>query len=224
MEDRVCLKCGIKKKLDDFHKNQKWRKRVCRECWNAKYRTGKENTGRFKKGNIPWIKGKKLSAKIIIKKDLELKRFGKGRNSWRAEQWKKEILERDNHTCQNCGTKEKLHCHHIIPWKENEELRFEVSNGIVYCNSCHYKIENTGKPAWNKNGFLTEEHKKKLRGARPHVIPWNRGKITIQKSKVCKICGIEKVINEFTPEQKWHSNKCKTCRNKMLKERRLNVV
>lgn len=75
---RICKTCKIEKELKEFHKNGKWYRRDCRKCFNAKYRppTGKPNTGRykkgnvpinpFKKGNIPWNKGKKLPERLRL--------------------------------------------------------------------------------------------------------------------------------------------------------------
>ena len=63
-----------------------------------------------------------------------LSRFGSGKYiDWRAQ-----VLERDKYSCLDCGTMNPSnHVHHTVPWKENEELRFEVSNGETLCNSCH---------------------------------------------------------------------------------------
>jgi len=73
------------------------------------------------------------------------------------------ILKRDNFTCQMCGSKNNLHVHHIVPFKEiidtilheNEELTIEsnkeelfkiiindkrmndLDNLITYCRDCH---------------------------------------------------------------------------------------
>ena len=59
-------------------------------------------------------------------------------------EWKKlakSILKRDDYKCQNCGTsqmyKNHLIVHHKKPWSRYPELRFEPSNLIVLCESCH---------------------------------------------------------------------------------------
>jgi len=51
--------------------------------------------------------------------------------------WRKYVKERDTHTCQTCGSKENLHAHHINNFKEYEELRTDVNNGITLCFECH---------------------------------------------------------------------------------------
>jgi 5-methylcytosine-specific restriction endonuclease McrA len=50
-----------------------------------------------------------------------------------------QIFKRDHYQCVLCNSKEKLHCHHIIPWRffaNNESI-----NLITLCKSCHLKLE-----------------------------------------------------------------------------------
>jgi hypothetical protein len=54
--------------------------------------------------------------------------------------WNETVLEQDNYSCQYCGSKENLHCHHIIPIKLDPMLALDPDNGIVLCENCHYKI------------------------------------------------------------------------------------
>lgn len=59
--------------------------------------------------------------------------------------WKKQILERDNYSCQICGDKETImHTNHIKPWSIYPELRFELSNGRTLCRKCHGKTDTYG--------------------------------------------------------------------------------
>lgn len=58
--------------------------------------------------------------------------------------WRKQVFERDNYTCQECGIrggkgtgKVELHPHHIKPFATYIELRYEASNGITLCAKCH---------------------------------------------------------------------------------------
>lgn len=48
------------------------------------------------------------------------------------------ILEKDNYTCQKCGSKKDIHIHHI-DWNENNN---DFENLIVLCNSCHRKLHS----------------------------------------------------------------------------------
>ena len=61
------------------------------------------------------------------------------RNSREVKQWRKEVLTRDNNTCQECGKTDQLEAHHIIEWAELEEHRTDVDNGITLCTLCHSK-------------------------------------------------------------------------------------
>jgi len=53
--------------------------------------------------------------------------------------WRKAVFERDNYTCQKCDNKTggNLRAHHIKPFAEYPELRFDVSNGVTFCHACH---------------------------------------------------------------------------------------
>lgn len=255
----ICTDCGLEKNESEFHSNKK-RKKRCKKCHNLKFqpKTNKVNLGRFvkghyynegfKKGNIPWNKGKpcsdetlkrlselqkgrKHSPEEIEKRRQSLIKFWdkKGRISPRCsrinKEWRKKVYERDGYTCQKCYSTEKLHAHHIVPWRENKDLRFELSNGITYCASCHISIEKTGKRSWNLGKSLSDEHKKKLRDAKIGYIPWNKGirkEQALNEIRKCKICQKEKKLTDFTKKQDWFSNTCKMCRNVNLKVKRTN--
>ena len=53
--------------------------------------------------------------------------------------WKKIVLKQDDYECQKCGSKENLHCHHIIPVKIEPIFSLDPDNGIVLCKDCHYE-------------------------------------------------------------------------------------
>lgn len=58
--------------------------------------------------------------------------------------WRKAVFVRDKHTCQSCkkqgGT---LNAHHIKPFAQYRDLRFDISNGITLCESCHRSIRTS---------------------------------------------------------------------------------
>ncbi len=56
-----------------------------------------------------------------------------------------EVRKRDKYTCRMCGSKNNLQVHHIIEWSEAYYLRYEVSNGITLCKSCHKSIKGHEK-------------------------------------------------------------------------------
>ncbi len=47
------------------------------------------------------------------------------------------VFERDNWTCQKCGSKEHLHCHHKNPVIDDPIESCDMEDCIAYCNSCH---------------------------------------------------------------------------------------
>lgn len=56
--------------------------------------------------------------------------------------WKEQVHLRDADTCQHCGVQSatrKLDTHHLKAFKDYPDLRYEVSNGITLCGSCHTK-------------------------------------------------------------------------------------
>ena len=68
------------------------------------------------------------------------------RHSNRWKQWRQQVFERDNHTCQNCGIKGgTLHPHHIKPKSRFLDLIFDVDNGITLCYECHMNVHRNMK-------------------------------------------------------------------------------
>lgn len=65
------------------------------------------------------------------------------RSNYDYRQWRKSVFERDVYTCQCCGCRNghgkyiRLEAHHISNWKNNVEQRYDVSNGITLCQTCH---------------------------------------------------------------------------------------
>ena len=58
------------------------------------------------------------------------------------KQWRKAVYERDSYICQMCGDKKggNLQAHHILPWANFKEFRYNINNGITLCKKCHEKI------------------------------------------------------------------------------------
>lgn len=60
------------------------------------------------------------------------------RTSFEYKNWREEVFKRDNHTCQFCLIRGgELNAHHIRPFALFPALRFDISNGITLCESCH---------------------------------------------------------------------------------------
>ena len=113
----------------------------------------------FKKGHIPWLKGKKMSKKTIEKMSKIFKekfsnpknhpRWKGGitltskriRNSLQMKIWRKNIFERDKYICQSCGVKGTyLHADHILLFsKILDKLRNKVGLDKLYKKAMNYE-------------------------------------------------------------------------------------
>ena len=55
-------------------------------------------------------------------------------------QWRTTVFQRDDYTCQECGTRGgDLNVHHILPYRDYPEPNFSLNtkNGITLCVECH---------------------------------------------------------------------------------------
>lgn len=125
----------------------------------SKCRKGKPNKSstKFKIGNIPPFSGKQIPIETRLK--MSLVRKGKfigakhprwihdrskllkrnKRNDSACMEWKKQVHLRDSWSCRiadiNCEG--RLEAHHILPWRDYPELRYETNNGITLCHAHH---------------------------------------------------------------------------------------
>ena len=99
----------------------------------------------FKKGHFVWNKNLKSEHQPNWQGGISTlnKRL---RASSMFKIWREAVFLRDNFTCQNkncgfCNNKNgvMLHAHHIKAWKDFQELRFNINNGITYCAEFHLK-------------------------------------------------------------------------------------
>ena len=81
-------------------------------------------------------------------------RYPRSRSTPAYNAWVKAVHERDNYKCVICGSTEKLNAHHIKSWKEYPELRYNIDNGITYCQACHIK--------WHQEYGYDNTRKKKI--------------------------------------------------------------
>jgi len=104
------------------------------------------------KGKVPWNRGENYIENKIKKP----------RNDTRYKEWHKQVLKRDNYTCQMCFTVGGfLHADHIESFANNIELRFDVSNGRALCRPCHYYVTfKSSMPDGSKWGLGTRTHPK----------------------------------------------------------------
>lgn len=82
--------------------------------------------------NPKWIEDRSL-----LKKQEE-------RNGNRHKEWSRSVKNRDNWKCKisNCDCSGQVVAHHILPWRDYVELRYEVNNGITLCHFHHPRKRN----------------------------------------------------------------------------------
>ena len=52
--------------------------------------------------------------------------------------WRTSVYERDDYTCQCCGSRGgELNAHHINQFADYPKLRYDINNGITLCVNCH---------------------------------------------------------------------------------------
>lgn len=97
---------------------------TCRKCEMAKW--GVEHRG---ENSHKWRGGITEEDKLIRKRR-------------EYTQWRAEVYERDNYTCQCCGLYGgRLNAHHLNSFASYPDLRFNVDNGITLCTQCHDSTE-----------------------------------------------------------------------------------
>lgn len=106
-----------------------------------------ENSGKFKKGDIPYNKGLPPEQQSNWRGGISFEPYNIEFNKHLREY----IRRRDKYICQICGKNQsklgnKLHCHHIDYDKQNNS---EI-NLISLCNSCHSRT-NFGMKNWIKH-------------------------------------------------------------------------
>lgn len=56
--------------------------------------------------------------------------------------WAKKVKERDGYQCRECGSRENLHAHHLLPKAEYPDFQYDIENGVTLCLECHEKIHS----------------------------------------------------------------------------------
>ena len=60
------------------------------------------------------------------------------RNSQEYRDWRRQVYEQHNYTCQKCLKRGgRLNAHHIEGYAQNKDLRIDINNGMTLCKSCH---------------------------------------------------------------------------------------
>lgn len=82
--------------------------------------------------------------------DLTKEEREKGRNLEGYSEWRLQVYERDNYTCQCCGDSKghNLNAHHLNGYNWDKKHRTDINNGVTLCEKCHKKFH---KIYGNKN-------------------------------------------------------------------------
>jgi hypothetical protein len=91
----------------------------------------------LKKGKpVPWATGENH---YLYKKDRSTLKKSDRRNDSAYKDWRLKVYKRDKYKCQidNADCFGRLEVHHILPWIDYPELRYEIKNGICLCKNHH---------------------------------------------------------------------------------------
>ena len=86
-------------------------------------------------------------------KDGGLAKYARQKDMGRFEykEWRRQVFERDDWTCQCCGNRGgRLVADHIKPYSTYPDLRYDLSNGRTLCDPCHRKTDTFGGRANRK--------------------------------------------------------------------------
>ena len=127
------------------------------------HETVKKNGFPQKKGKlIPQLHNaevyKKISESKIGDKNAMYNKIGNQHHNWRGgksktiwksveyQRWRKDVMRRDNFTCQECGDNRggNLEVDHIKPRLLFPELTFDIKNGRTLCKNCHKQTKTWG--------------------------------------------------------------------------------
>lgn len=64
----------------------------------------------------------------------------RARLSPQLREWRKQVFQRDDFTCRQCGGRGSLHAHHVKAFADHPDLRLDLDNGLTLCVSCHGAI------------------------------------------------------------------------------------
>ena len=140
-----CSKIGVSPLLKDYNE-AKLDSEVIRELYVVKMLPMEEIAKRLKVTRGPILRRiKQMDIKRLPMSRIRRKDFARTipKLKIKLEIWKAKVFERDEIRCVKCDTEEgRLEAHHIIPVRdiENEELLFDVNNGVTLCIHCHRGI------------------------------------------------------------------------------------
>lgn len=113
--------------------------RVCTQCGNtfSKKRNIKYCSRKCYANVLSVLSSGSKNNRLVHDRN-KLKKRG-DRRTTAYKEWRKNIYIRDNFECKinNSDCDGQLEAHHILPWKDHEDLRYDVNNGILLCHFHH---------------------------------------------------------------------------------------
>ncbi len=108
----------------------------------AKKKISEKSKGnKYSLGCIPWNKDKKLpemSGENHPNWKGENCKKRQKRNDSAYSNWVRQVKKRDKNICRiNKDCSGYCEVHHILSWKDYQELRYEINNGITLCQAHH---------------------------------------------------------------------------------------
>lgn len=91
----------------------------------------------YKEGRVVWNKGKIINPKLTPEERMDKRSLAGYR------EWIKNVLIKDNYTCQITGQRGgKLSAHHLYSWDKHPEKRFDINNGVTILKSLHKEFHD----------------------------------------------------------------------------------
>jgi hypothetical protein len=88
----------------------------------------------------PVIHSLMILSEIYIKKNIKKYDSKVERFSYKNKVWRDSVFKIYDYTCQKCHQKGvELNAHHIKPFAQYPELRYDLDNGVALCKKCHIK-------------------------------------------------------------------------------------
>lgn len=108
---------------------------------------GYQNNGTFKKGH------KGLVGEENPRWNGGPKKIQEFRRTFEYKEWRKNVFEKDNYTCQLCGKRggKLIADHHPYPFALYPDKMYEVENGRSLCVKCNY-VQTYIIKNWKKGG------------------------------------------------------------------------
>jgi hypothetical protein len=124
-----CSGCGKECRVNNTAIKKGWKH--CSWSCRVKNLVGSKGTNA---GGGAWMRGEK---NINYKHGKSSER--EPRDLTLVNRWRRRVFERDGFRCQRCGyDKGKIfRAHHISPWVDFPDLRFDLGNGVTLCDPCH---------------------------------------------------------------------------------------